>query len=143
MPRMGSLCNCTKCYESAILLILSKGVGGQQWLIGKTAANVAVQFLRNLGNRPVGGAGRMLCYPGTFTFSAARAERRRICRRNALRKLVLLSRPRHRSGFCGPAGPCLLPRSAGPDLGLSPGLKGNGLWTPQNVADFNRLNAVV
>jgi hypothetical protein len=21
--------------------------------------------------------------------------------------------------------------------------KGNGLWTPQNVADFNRLNAVV
>ena len=34
-PGLGPLSFCTNRYESAILLVLSKGAGAQQWLIGE------------------------------------------------------------------------------------------------------------
>ena len=61
-PALGPLSLCTNRYESAILLVLSKGAGGSNGSLAKTTANVAVQFLRSLVGWHVGSAGSTRVY---------------------------------------------------------------------------------
>ena len=62
LPALGPLSFCTNRYESAILLVLSKDAGGSNDSLAKTAANVAVQFLRCVVDRHVSSAGSTRVY---------------------------------------------------------------------------------